>query len=195
MENLTFNPPEGLTRDQVGEILQRIATKVVRKNKSYIFGYNSEEDIIQQGVIFGIICMARGKYRPELFLREDRDNSPQSCLERFMSVHINHRLFNYRRDNSRRNVETSYPANDMKYNLMHPLPLDEAFIANSDSHSIDIIHYHDTLMRIKKDLSKTPDLLNDFYRVVDGVNIPQQRKLRLKDRIKEILDGQEKESQ
>jgi hypothetical protein len=50
-------------------------------------------------------------------------------------------------------------------------------------------------MRIKRDLSKTPDLLNDFYRVVDGVNIPQQRKLRLKDRIKEILNGQEKESQ
>lgn len=190
-----FNPPNGLTSDEVCEILYRTAEKIVRKNKYYVFGYNSEDDIIQQGVFEALRCIARGKYKPELFVREGRDNSPQSCLERFMSVHINNRLFNYHRDNSRRSTTNSYPANETKYNLMHPLSLDETFLENAEINSIDVIHYHDILLRIKRDLSRTPDLLNDFYRVVDGVTLPQQRKLRLKERIQEILDAEEKESQ
>lgn len=190
-----FNPPNGLTSDEVCEILYRTAEKIVRKNKYYVFGYNSEDDIIQQGVFEALRCIARGKYKPELFVREGRDNSPQSCLERFMSVHINNRLFNYHRDNSRRSTANSYPANETKYNLMHPLSLDETFLENAEINSIDVIHYHDILLRIKRDLSRTPDLLNDFYRVVDGVTLPQQRKLRLKERIQEILDAEEKESQ
>lgn len=192
-ETLKFIPPTGLTSEQVAEVLFRVAERVVRKHKSYVFGYNSEDDIIQQGVFEGIRCIARGKYKPELFIRDGKDNSPVPCLERFMSVHIKNRLFNYKRDNSRRNVKNSYPANETKYNLMHPLQLSEALIENPQLSSLDIIHYHDILVRIKNDLSKTPDLINDFYRIIDGVNIPQQRKTRLKERVREILYGEEKE--
>jgi hypothetical protein len=53
------------------------------------------------------------------------------------------------------------------------------------------------IVKIKSVLSATPEILTDFYRVMDGAFVPPQRKLKLRQRIREILEdlqyGVEKE--
>ncbi len=181
---LKFESPPGLSPEKTVEILQSISETLAER---YLFGHSvSFDDLVQQGILEGLECIASGLYKPEKYYRKDIENSPEICLRRFMSRHIRNRLSNYKRNNSRRGPENKIS----KHDLLHTLTLDENLNGKNDNHEMDVCN-NELIKKIKSQLSKTPDMLNDFYRLMDGANLQSQRKLKLQDKIREILAGEE----
>ena len=79
--------PEGMTEQQVQEIIMRIAVKVA---PSFKFGCHTTADMIQQAAVFACEALACGKY------------DAKRPLENFLYTHVTNRLINFKRDKFRR---------------------------------------------------------------------------------------------
>lgn len=173
------NMPDGLSENTVVEILTRVSRRI-SQHKKYIFDGHDAEDIVQRGIYEGLRVIANGKYDR----RRGKGGSPEENLERFMSVHIRCRLSNYKRDMLRKNNGGA------KRGIVSPVSLTDLVVAADESsdHADDTLH-REMIAKIKSILSSTPEMLTDFYRLMDGSSLPPQRKAKLRQRILEILEG------
>lgn len=161
-----------MTQEQIGKLLEKVATRIVMKNPGkYVFGYNSVEDIIQQGVYKGLEIIAEGKYKPEKYLKGNGADSPETSMMRFMSVHIRRRLINYKRDNMRREMGAVNLGDYEGPGVEHE------------------IENQEMVEKVKRGLSNTPGVLSDFMRMLDGLSLPAQRKELVREKVWEILYG------
>lgn len=169
--------PDGLAESAVVEILTRVSRRIAN-HKKYVFDGHEIEDIVQRGVYEGLLVIASGKYN----ILRGRGGSPEENLERFMSVHIRRRLSNYKRDMMRKNNAGGGRG------IINPVSLTDIVVdGESPDHADEILH-GEMLRKIKSRLSSTPDMLTDFYRMMDGASLSSQRKSKLRERISEILE-------
>jgi hypothetical protein len=82
--------------------------------------------------------------------------------------------------------------------IRNPLSLTDFPVVDKEiPDSAEELTHREMIVKIKSVLSATPEILTDFYRVMDGAFVPPQRKLKLRQRIREILEdlqyGVEKE--
>jgi hypothetical protein len=187
-ENLRIEHyPDGMTETQVVAVLTRVSARIA-KHKKYVFDGHEEFDIVQRGIYEGLRIIAKGKYNPS----RGKGGSPEESLERFMSVHIRRRLSNYKRDMLRKNNAGG------ELGIRNPLSLTDFPVVDKEiPDSAEELTHREMIVKIKSVLSATPEILTDFYRVMDGAFVPPQRKLKLRQRIREILEdlqyGVEKE--
>lgn len=142
-----------MTEEQVVEIIQKVSKRFKFK---YAFKYHEPDDIEQES--FSICLEALEKY------------DGKRPLENFLHVNLNNRLFNFRRDNYKKVVESTNLEDE---NLI----LDEV-----EQKSSVLVNFES-----KIDLLLTPDLRSDYLRVKDGIKLPRVRRLRLERKIREII--------
>ena len=171
--------PDCLSERVVVEILTRVSRRIA-KHKKYIFDGHEEEDIVQRGIYEGLRAIANGKYDKE----RGKGHSAEDSLERFMSVHIRRRLSNYKRDMLRKN------SGGKAKGIINPVSLTDLVVVEEVGvdHAEETLH-REMIVKIKSALCATPEMLTDFYRLMDGSSLPPQRKLKLRQRIVEILEG------
>lgn len=80
--------PEGITEKQFIETLDNVVHRVAHK---FLFPGQTKEDLMQQGRVFAIQAMNKGKFD------ESKGN-----LESFLYTHVHNRLHNFKRDNYER---------------------------------------------------------------------------------------------
>lgn len=172
------NMPDGLAESVVVEILTRVSRRIA-KHKKYIFDGHETEDIVQRGIYEGLRAIANGKYDNE----RGKGGTPEDNLERFMSVHIRRRLSNYKRDMLRKNNGGA------ERGIINPVSLTDLVVVAGESpdHADETLH-REMMAKVKSALSSTPEMLTDFYRLMDGSSLPPQRKTKLRQRIVEILE-------
>lgn len=163
-----------VTEQEIIETITRVSTQV---GPRFVFGYNSAEDLIQEGIREGL----------EALPRWDR-NRP---LENFMRIHIRNRLYNYKRNNYFRyeknagiiKSEKWAERNRRRQNLMCPLEIKDEICM--PDHTVNKVVYKELLDLIKERLPV--DLRTDFLRMLDGVSISTVRRIKIQDVIKDIL--------
>lgn len=189
--------PEGYSEEQILTLLNQVLNKFVRKFK---FGYYTEEDIRQEGLIIGIKSL-------EVY-------NPKYNLKNFLYAHIYKRLINFVRDNHYRKnspcklchdsilkeTQTDHPDGKLCYkykmwqkriqfkkNIMKPVDIGENFnLAQEErgnSYAKEIFDIVD--MKIPVSLRKY------FLQLSQGINISPYRKEQLVKKIREILTEEE----
>lgn len=172
-----FHTVDGLTETEIIATLEGVSGRIA-KHRKYIFDGHTEDDIVQRGIYEGLKCIANGKYEAS----KGRGGTPADSLKRFMNVHIRRRLSNYKRDMMRKNNAGG------KGGVVNPLSLMDFMVEGRESaDNIDDSIHREMIARIKSGLSNTPEMLTDFYRMMDGANVSQQNKVKLRQRIVEIL--------
>ncbi len=157
------------------ETIIRVATQVAPK---YVFGYNSVEDLIQEGITYGL----------EALPRWDRERP----LENFMRVHIRNRLHNYKRNKYFRyeknadatKSEKWAERNKRRQSLMCPLEIKDEIMMMD--HTLEEANYNELINLIKKELPA--ELRTDFLRMVDGVPISTLRRNKIQSIVRSMID-------
>ena len=175
--------PEGLTEDEVIEIMNIASRKVAKK---YRFGYLSNEDMEAHGVLEAIKVLNAGKFNP----KPDGDLKKQ--LLGFLIIHIRNRCSNLRRKHSFRYASPDSINNQHKFLIMHPLQIHSHGLGDSNMFSRegdveDAFDYGELIEKIRSNLSIP--LLKDYLKLTNGVKISASRKKILLERLKEILYG------
>lgn len=179
--------PEGMTEDEVVQIMTRISNLYKRK---YKFGYNSEEDVVQQGILHAIKNLNNGKFKP-------RGNKPMALqLTNFLRVWVDRRLNNDRRNQSCRYSRADTILNKTKFAIMHPLKIHSQGLESSeifarDSGAIDSLMNDDIKEKVLEGLDI--DQRKDYMKLLGGVRISQQKEDELFARIKQILAPREED--
>ena len=176
--------PPGMTETEVLSVIDNVAHKLCSR---FIFGYHSWEDIFQEARIIGLDGL-------------ERYNQESGPLENFLSVHIKNRLSTFKRDNFIRMVPRGLSHDELrewrnkyapKIFLMEPLDISN--IDDSEESSmwttIDFI----TDIEIGEILSLIDQYMDvglraDYLRMLDDVDIPRHRKLKIEQFIAEILE-------
>ncbi len=168
-----------MNEEQIVEILTKVSRRIA-KNKKYIFDGHEEIDIVQRGIYEGLKAIKKGLYDA----KKGNGATPEESLERFMTIHIRRRLSNYKRDMMRKNF------GGVNNEFINPISLESAnMVCSADviDHADKIMH-DEMIVRIKSALSSSPEMLTDFYRLMDGSQLPSQRKIKLRQRVIEILE-------
>lgn len=178
--------PDGITEKKFVEIVYRVSPTSAKK---FIFGYHSYEDMIQQSFFIAINILKGGKFKP----RGDKPMEQQ--LANFLRVWIHNRLSNYRRDNSCR-----YPnkggANQVKYNLMHPLKYASMGLTNSEifareSDIPDEVSHQIVLDRLAEGFRRSERKLYDRY--LGDEELSEAEQIKLNSAVQRILQGEPEE--
>lgn len=173
--------PEGMTEPEVIEIIYRVSRSVSGK---YLFGYNSLDDMIQQGVQIAITILNNGKFKP----RGDKPMAKQ--LTNFLYVWINNRLNNYRRDHSCRYPNVDKEPNRSKYNIMHPLKIHSMGMEHSDifAFSENVIDKLDDKHMMEKLLTSMSSYKRNLWlKMVAGEALPVKKQKMMVKHIKKTL--------
>lgn len=147
----------------------------------YLFPGRSQEDMIQEGILFGLRSFPKWDgVRP---------------LENWLRVVMKSRYLNYIRDNYQRYEKTTDPEkaalyahnNRTRQNIMSPISVSEVtceIASNHDAHS-DVAYAE--LVEIIKD--KLPaKLRGDFLRMIDEVHIPLRRREKVREAVSVIME-------
>lgn len=173
--------------------IQLVANRLAHK---YKFGYYDIDDIKQEIFLIAIECI-------------DRHDCTKSSLETFLYIHVNNRLKNFKRDRYYRHAQycqkcvdmgsicdncyKSRVANASKKNLMDTIDIDSIRDVDHESHMsvyLDLLDHLET-KEIRKliDDNLSINMREDYLRLVDGAYVPQHRKKRLEEAIKEIMEN------
>ncbi len=177
-----------LTEEQVASlytIIRPIASK-------FRFGYHDIDDMVQQGFIELLEAIESGDY----------DSSRP--LESFAKSHVHHRLFNFKRNNFCRPeppclcCDSDSPAPCVKYRKWHKRNSLKMGLTQGVSDGIEY-QIQETVaveeILVSAELSQQIDgklpvsIRSDYLRMKDGVPIPKKRREKVKQAIKELLDG------
>lgn len=167
----------GLTDQEVIDLITEVAERIVPK---YVFGYYDVEDLVQEAIIIGLKGLR--KY--------DKDAGE---LENFMSIYLSSRMKNFKRNNYYR-IGTKNAVD--KIAIMNPVDISDVNPNEEDSmHSYsdlyDNLYYREMIDKINRELPV--DFRRDYLKLMDGVNtMTQRRKNELIQKIREIVDGEEK---
>jgi len=166
------------------EVIQKVIDRIAAK---YKFGYYEADDIRQESFL---ICLeALEKY----------DSSRP--LENFIARHLSNRLKTLRRNKYyRQNVEEGtnhQKLNESKKNLMDLKSLNyddevDPEIFDNMSYEVDfdgMLSAKEALDKVMSELS--PQMLNDFKRIANGVSVKHHKKAALYERVKEILNEED----
>lgn len=178
--------PEGISEAKFVEIVRSVSYKSAKK---FLFGYHSHEDLVQRSFEIAITILKGGKFKP-------RGEKPmEQQLANFLRVWIHNRLSNYRRDNSCR-----YPnrggQNQIKYNLMHSLPIFSNNLASSEifareGFTPEKISHQDVINRLLDNFKRSERKLYDRY--VHGEELDEIEMAKLTKAVKRILPGEAEE--
>lgn len=168
--------PKGLTEREAVEIIYSAARAVAPK---YRFGYHSNEDMIQQGVLHALNLLKKKKFQPK------SGEKIAQQLYSFMKVCINNKLFNYQRDHSCRYTNKDTELNRAKYNIMHPIKMgdsiDWGFILGEENE----VENRDFIEYLRAQLEDS--LLSDFNRLMENKKLPEPRYNQLILHIREMV--------
>ena len=190
-----------MSDDKVLAIINRVAKRLGPK---FRFGYHSNEDMVQQAIIFALEGLK--KY----------DN--RRSLETFLWAHVHHQLYNFKRDHFQRpdtpcdkcdkgslnnqgrcsiygNVHNCdiymrwYRRNSAKRNLMNPITLAGVDDDNENNMSLPDLSF-DSQREIFNVVDKhmPMDLFIDYTRLKQGVKISSNRRTKVLNKIREILE-------
>jgi hypothetical protein len=183
-----------LAETEIVEILYKVAGEV---GPRFRFGYLANEDVIQEGVLFGLEAI------------EDGDYDPSKPLENFMRHHIHNRLHNYKRNNFYRREAVCeccdmdnppatpcekfakwFKRNNDKRSLTQASASE--YEATSSVDSVEITsEFIETLSRIDEALPV--ELRADYLRLRDGVAVPKARRKVVREALKLLLLSPESE--
>lgn len=159
------------------EIIATIIMVAEQIGPKYVFGYNDREDLIQEGISYGLEALERwDQVRP---------------LENFIRVHIRNRLHNYRRNRYCRHEKNADATKSEKWaalnkrrqNLMSPLEIKDDVPAREQT--IGEVAYAELVELIK--LKLPAELRTDFLRILDGVSVSTMRRNKIQMIIREII--------
>ena len=186
----------GLTEAQILKVIDSVINQLA---PLYVFGYYTLSDIKQEGWIFGLEAL--DKFDPYKGKVSKDRNSLSDRLYNFLRSHIMYRYFNLLRDNYERaeppNCECKHCKNNNKeecprYQKFLNRNLIKKLIASPAQEQLETsIEYHDNVEtkeffeNINNNLSS--DLRADFRRLLDGVKIPNSRKMKIKEAIIRII--------
>jgi hypothetical protein len=175
--------PEGITEEKLVEIVKRVSLGSAMK---FQFGYHDVDDMMQKAHELAITFLSEGKFKP-------RGEKPMELqLTNFLRIWIHNRLSNYRRDNSCR-----YPnnggANQVKYNLIHPLHIYSQGLSNSDifargSGLPEDIEKKEIIDRLMDNFKKGERKLYDKY-ISGEEELTEKEENKLFKAVKRILNG------
>lgn len=194
--------PKGMTEDEVVKTIEEVVNILASK---FTFGYNSKEDMKQEGARFAIKAINDGDYD---------ETRP---LKNFLYRHVRNRLINYKRDNYFRNESPckscvffdpkykkstnqcgAFPdkgdckklsdwqrKSSTKQSLMRPV---DVSLVNEDSMSMEPHDGKISFEEIKKVIEDNipVDLRSDYLRMIDGVQIPKSRRQKIRNLVLEI---------
>lgn len=179
--------PEGITEEKFIEIVRAVS---ISSSIKFLYGYHSVEDLQQYAFQLAITFLKEGKFKP-------RGEKPmEKQLSAFLRVWIHNRLSNYRRDNSCR-----YPnkggANQVKYNLAHPLHIYSQNLANSEifGRENDLPYNTDLkeiLERLKENFTKRELNLYNKY-IQEEEELTEKEEYKLFQAVRRILKGNPEE--
>lgn len=195
--------PRGLSEAKVLAVIDDVVSKLSPK---LAFGFYSLEDIQQEA---WIIAATKGldKFDDTMFEDATPDEMAKA-LERFLRVHVNNRMKNFKRDNIGRSEKPVNPdkvaawekRNALRRNIMRPISIHE-LATNYDTHNLPLptvsdstdgvieeIHHSHLMDLINKGLPI--ELRNDFLRMCDGVRLPKPRQAKVREAIGDILKGE-----
>jgi len=173
---------EGLSEKEVTEILYKACSRHAAK---YCFGYNSTDDIIQEGIFECIKKLNNGKFKP-------KPNKPtDKQLLAFLTICARNAQSNHLRKHSYRYASGDTEANRTKYNLMHPLKIHSQGLTRSDifardSTMFDEIDKESLMLRIRDHLNV--EETKDFLKYLNGIPISDKRRQPLFDKIVSLLN-------
>lgn len=147
-----------------------ILLKVVKKLIKKPFSYHTEEDLEQEALIIGLSVYKKWDgIRP---------------LENFLSVSIKNRLISFRRNEYER-----HPGESSKKNILEPINYDIINPDNEDSLQYDEPDYISEKEFLDEIDEIIPGYLREYYlKMIDGVSIPHNRRLEIREIIKDYLD-------
>lgn len=192
--------PSGCTESMV---LASIEKAVNMLAPSFVFGYLTVDDLKQQGTLYALQALSKGKY------------DPTRPLDNFVYSHIKNRLINYRRDNYRRNDPPCrdchaaamgggeatfcdrYAAwrerNLRKVNVMRPLDLD--YISDEGEPNTRVAATAEDNAKEAELLSRIDEMLDvslraDYLRLRAGQALPKTRREAVEAAVREILSDE-----
>lgn len=176
-----------MTEEEVIKIITKIAKRLAPK---FTFGYYDVSDIEQEAFLIGIDGLTRF------------DPNKGAALETFLFTHMNNRLKTFKRDNYCRisytcnvcnnedpNCEQCVKrqlTNERRKSLMEPMGIESL---ENESIPFDIfsqLEINEISTLIDKYLELEYRL--DYLKMLDGVYIPKIRKIKIEQRIIEILE-------
>jgi DNA-directed RNA polymerase specialized sigma24 family protein len=183
--------PNNMTSEEVIEVIQRVSKRLAGK---FAFGYYDRDDIEQEA--FFIACDGLESY----------DESRP--LENFLSVHLNNRLTNFRRDNYYRAQKPCAECNGVlcercerrsfkinsKKNLMDPINIQTV----RDENESNMRLHFDYLKKLEnEEVSVLIDKFLpleyriDYLKMLEGVHVPKNRRIKIESIILEIIEDAE----
>lgn len=180
--------PQGMSHQQTMAVINNVCNKCKYK---YRFGYHDEDDLYQESFIFAMEGL------------ENYDGS--SPLENFLTVHVNNRLKNFKRDNYYRveyvcntctdgtcqSCQRRELRNETKRLLMEPIDIDEVRddgTESNTSYTPDILG--DLITQELLDLIDSQldiNLRTDYLRIKHGVYVSQPRRQRVEEAVLRII--------
>jgi RNA polymerase sigma factor (sigma-70 family) len=173
------------TEEQILEIFQKISKKISHK---YKFAHYTAEDLQQECFIF--LLEAIEKYDEE------------RPLENFLYVHLSNRMYDFKRDNYTRIIncdcrgvcekcEKKKITQNKRKNIASPI--DIYTVKDEDENRMKF--YFDPLTELEVNEVKDRiergiplELREDYLKYLNGVKLTTQRKRKVEDKIREILD-------
>lgn len=166
--------PEGYTEDEVIDIIDRIVNVVASK---FRFGYLDVEDMKQQGTVIALEGM--GKFDP----------NRGYTLDNFLYILVRNGLSNYKRKHYARNEPTTSKNNETKKRLIDTVDIEKEELPIEHTGHISDIEHKELLQILD---SKLPIALRaDYIRMLHKVDVPKNRKFKVRQAVLEILEGLE----
>jgi len=196
--------PEGISEQDFLDATERVLGLLAQK---FRFGYHASEDIKQQGFLFAVKAMNKGKY------------DPSRPLENFLYIYLRNQFINYKRDNYFRNdppctscifhdakrrkcmafdskaecekLQNWEKMNVIKRSLMTPLDVEgisDGALQKGRDVSLDV---ELTELELLIDSELPMHLRADYLRLKSQQPVPKLRKQQVRAAIMEILDKYE----
>ena len=194
--------PEGMTEEEVIQAIQTVCNALIK----FKFGPYDDDDIRQQGAVFGIEVLNAGRYDP----RPGPDGKPTRPLANFIFTHVRNRIINFKRDKYRRTdppckscheaipgrtehddgqyclkYEAWLKRNMAKANLLCPADLAELEPSHEATTVEDDVATKELLALIDAKLPLS--MRADYLRLRDGETVPKARKFEIEQVVREIL--------
>ena len=163
--------PQGYTEKQVLEIIDRVVSILASK---FRFGYLSIEDMKQEGTIIAIESLER--------FEAERGFT----LDNFLYTVVHNGLFNFKRKHYARNDPVSSPHNETKKKLIDTVEIESEELLGGDEDFHINMEYKELIEIINSRLPM--NLRADYIRMLHKVDVPKNRKLKLRQAILDILE-------
>jgi DNA-directed RNA polymerase specialized sigma subunit len=170
-----FIPP-GHTEQEVLDIIEKVVDVVSSK---FRFGYLDVEDIKQEGALMAIEGMHKF------------DPNRGYTLDNFLYILVRNGLSNYKRKHYARNDCEDNPQNEVKKKIMNTVDIEREDLPIEEMGVLGGIEHKELLQVIDNKLPM--NLRADYLRMTHNVDVPKNKKFKVRQAVLEILKELEDE--